>query len=132
MSKIEKIMENMSLEDKISQTAVISMQKGVKAKCKPGAAFFFGQIITEADEAGIDELRGYVKELVDDSNINPLITTDFENGCGSMVRKLTPFPYLMGLGAARNKEIAYNYGKATALEAKVVGCLLYTSPSPRD
>lgn len=59
MSKIEKIMENMSLEDKISQTAVELMQKGVKAKCKPGAAFFFGQIITEADEAGIDEQRGF-------------------------------------------------------------------------
>lgn len=128
MSKIEKIMENMSLEDKISQTAVVLMQKGVKAKCKPGAAFFFGQIITEADEAGIDELRGYVKELVDDSKINPLITTDFENGCGSMVRKLTPFPYLMGLGATRNKEIAYNYGKATALEAKVVGANWSLSP----
>lgn len=128
MSKIEKIMENMSLEDKISQTAVILMQKGVKAKCKPGAAFFFGQIITEADEAGIDELRGYVKELVDDSKINPLITTDFENGCGSMVRKLTPFPYLMGLGATRNKEIAYNYGKATALEAKLVGANWSLSP----
>ena len=128
MSKIEKMISEMSLEDKISQTAVIIMQKGVKAACKPGAAFFFGQIITEADEAGIEELRGCVRDLVNDSKINPLITTDFENGCGGMVKKLTPFPYLMGLGATANEELAYNYGKATALEAKTVGANWSLSP----
>ena len=53
MSEIEKMISNMSLEDKISQTVVVIMQKGVKATCKPGAAFFFGQIITEADEEGM-------------------------------------------------------------------------------
>lgn len=128
MINIDKMISNMSLEDKISQTVVVIMQKGVKATCKPGAAFFFGQIITEADEEGIDELRGYVRDLVEDSKINPLITTDFENGCGSMVKKLTPLPYLMGLGASANSELAYNYGKATALEAKVVGANWSLSP----
>ena len=58
-------LEEMSLREKINQTIVIQMQKGQSVDFAPGAAFFFGQIITEADEAGLDELRGYVKELSD-------------------------------------------------------------------
>lgn len=104
------------------------MEKGKRLDEKPGAAFFFGQIITEADDAGLDELRGYVDELCNNCDIPPLITSDFENGCGSMVDGLTPLPYLMGLGATNDESLAYDYGKATALEARSIGANWTFSP----
>lgn len=118
----------MSLRQKINQTIVVLMEKNKKIDFCPGAAFFFGQIITEADETGLDELRGYVKELVGHCDIPPLITSDFENGCGSMVKGLTPLPYMMGLGATNDTQLAYDYGKATALEARSVGANWTFSP----
>lgn len=126
-SKIPSI-EAMTLREKINQTIVIQMKKGETVDFTPGAAFFFGQIITEADEAGLDELRGYVKELCDNCDIPPLITSDFENGCGSMVKSLTPLPYMMGLGATNDAQMAYDYGKVTAIEARSIGANWTFSP----
>lgn len=122
------IIKKMSLREKIQQTVVVLMEKGKKIEISPGAAFFFGQIITEADNTGINELRGYVKDLYDLCKIPPLITSDFENGCGSMVRGLTSLPYLMSLGATDDEGLAYDYGKATALEARTVGANWTFSP----
>ena len=128
MKKNIPSIEKMTLREKINQTIVIQMQKGETVDFAPGAAFFFGQIITEADEAGLEELRGYVKELADKCDIPPLITSDFENGCGSMVRALTPMPYMMGLGATDDAQIAYDYGKVTAIEARSIGANWTFSP----
>ena len=120
--------EKMTVREKINQTIVILMKKGETVDFTPGAAFFFGQIITEADETGLEELRGYVKALNDKCDIPPLITSDFENGCGSMVKSLTPLPYMMGLGATNDAQIAYDYGKVTAIEARSVGATWTFSP----
>ena len=120
--------KNMTLREKINQTIVVLMEKGKRIDFTPGAAFFFGQIITEAEEGGIEEMRGYVKDLMDGCEIPPLLTSDFENGCGSMVKALTPLPYMMALGATDDTEIAYNYGKVTALEARSIGANWTFSP----
>ncbi len=118
----------MTVEQKILQTKIALMKKGERLSDKPGAAFFFGQIITEADEEGLDQLRSYVNEVYEDADIPPLITSDFENGCGSMVKGLTQLPYLMGLGASKNTQLAYDYGKVTALEARSLGANWSFSP----
>ena len=120
--------KKMSLKDKIDQTVVVLTSKGKKFDFCPGGAFFFGQIITEAEEAGLNELRGYVKDLTDNCHVPPMITSDFENGCGSMVKSLTPLPYLMGLGATNDPVLAYNYGLATAIEARSIGVNWSFSP----
>ena len=128
MFDIQKIMAQMSLRDKINQTVVVLIEKNKKLNFAPGAGFFFGQIITQADEAGVEELREYVNELYDNCDIPPLITSDFENGCGSMIKGLTPLPFMMGLGATADSKLAYDYGKATALEARHVGANWTFSP----
>lgn len=120
--------QDMTLREKIHQTIVIKMEKDKSVDFAPGAAFFFGQIITEADNAGLEELRGYVRELSAKCEIPPLITSDFENGCGSMVKALTPLPYMMGLGATNDEKTAYDYGKVTALEARSIGANWTFSP----
>ena len=121
-------MTDLSLREKILQTVVIRVDKDHFVSDQVGAAFFFGEIITEADEMGLDQARKTLAHYIDNAKIPILITSDFENGCGSMLKGLTPMPYLMGLGAANSEEIAYNYGKATALEARSVGANWSFSP----
>ncbi|MBC8596418.1 glycoside hydrolase family 3 protein [Qingrenia yutianensis] len=119
---------DMTLLEKILQTVVIKVDKDNFVSDKIGAAFFFGEIITEADEMGLDAARKTLAEYIDNADIPILITSDFENGCGSMLKGLTPLPYLMSLGAADSEKLAYNYGKATALEARSVGANWSFSP----
>lgn len=119
---------DISLEDKILQTLCVRLKPGVFDPRKFGAAFFFGEIITDADEMGLDNARKFLHQYVENADIPLLVTSDFENGCGSMLKGLTPFPLMMGLGATNSEEIAYNYGKATALEARSVGANWTFSP----
>ena len=119
---------DMTLLEKILQTVVIKVDKDNFVSDKIGAAFFFGEIITEADEMGLDAARKTLAEYIDNADIPILITSDFENGCGSMLKGLTPLPYLMSLGAANSEKLAYDYGKATALEARNVGANWSFSP----
>ncbi len=119
---------DLSLQEKILQTVVIRVDKDNFVSDQVGAAFFFGEIITDADEMGIDCARKTLAQYIDNAKIPILITSDFENGCGSMLKGLTPLPYLMSLGATNSEEIAYNYGKATALEARSVGANWSFSP----
>lgn len=121
-------MKDLSLRDKILQTVVIKVDKDNFDPRKVGAAFFFGEIITEADEMGLEAARNTLAQYIDNADIPLLITSDFENGCGSMLKGLTPLPYLMSLGAANDEETAYLYGKATALEALSVGANWSLSP----
>lgn len=119
---------DLSLREKILQTIVIKVDKDNFVPDKVGAAFFFGEIITEADEMGLDEARSTLARYIDNADIPILITSDFENGCGSMLKGLTPLPYLMSLGAANAEKIAYDYGKTTALEARSVSANWSFSP----
>lgn len=77
---------------------------------------------------GIKAARNTIQQYVDNADIPILMTSDFENGCGSMLKGLTPLPYLMSLGATNSEELAYEYGKATALEARSVGANWSFSP----
>lgn len=120
--------KDLSLREKILQTVVERIKSDKVIDPNVGAVFFFGEIITEADEMGLNAARNTLAKFIDNADIPMLITSDFENGCGSMLKGLTPFPYLMSLGAANDEELAYNYGKATALEARTVGANWSFSP----
>ena len=120
---------NLSLRDKVLQTVVLRLNNGRESTVKnAGAAFFFGEIITEADDVGLEQAKSTLKRYTDECTIPMLVVSDFENGCGDMLKGLTPLPYMMGLGATNSEEIAYNYGKATALEARSVGANWTFSP----
>lgn len=119
---------DLSLREKVLQTLVIRLNKDQFDPRQVGAVFSFGEIITQADDVGLNNARKILAEYIDNAKIPVLITSDFENGCGSMLKGLTPFPYMMGLGATNSEEIAYNYGKATALEARSMGANWTFSP----
>ena len=119
---------DLSLREKALQTIVLQHKKGEFPTQKAGALFVGGEIITEASDMGLDNARNMLAEYIECSDIPPLITSDFENGCGSMLKGLTPLPYLSGLGATNNEHLAYEYGKATALEARSIGANWSFSP----
>lgn len=119
---------DLSLREKVLQTVVARYRKDRFLADKVGALFFGGEIITEAENMGLDKAREILCSYIDNADIPLLITSDFENGCGSMVKGLTPFPYLSGLGATNDPVLAYDYGKATALEARSIGANWSLSP----
>lgn len=129
-------LSDLSLREKALQTVVLRHKSGSFCTEKVGAVFFGGEIITEAADEGLDSARATLTRYMENADIPLLITSDFENGCGSMVKGLTPLPYLSGLGAANDPRLAYDYGKATALEARSIGtnwsfspvCDLLTNP----
>lgn len=119
---------SLSIREKVLQTVVLRHKQGVFCEEKVGGLFFGGEIITEAEDVGLDAVRETLARYVDHADIPPLITSDFENGCGSMIKGLTPFPYLSSLGATNDPELAYRYGKATAMEARSIGANWSLSP----
>lgn len=119
---------DMTLKEKILQTAVVRIKREQFTPLQTGAAFFFGEIITDADDMGIGGARALLEQYQDQAEIPLLITSDFENGCGGMLQGFTEMPYLMGLGAAGSEKLAYDYGKATALEARSIGANWSFSP----
>ncbi|MBQ8618979.1 MAG: glycoside hydrolase family 3 protein [Clostridia bacterium] len=122
------MLHTLSIHQKAQQTAVLKIAKDRFVSDQVGAAFFFGEIITEASDIGLENGRRLLGRYTDNAEIPLLITSDFENGCGSMLRGLTVLPYMMSLGAAGDEQLAYDYGKATALEARSVGANWTFSP----
>ena len=61
-------------------------------------------------------------------HIPPLCTADLECGPGRVVLGGSEFPDFMGLGANDSEELAYEVGKATALEGRSVGLNWTFSP----
>lgn len=118
----------LSLREKILQTVVIKVDKDNFVSDQVGGAFFGGEIITDAEDVGLETGREILRRYQENAKIPILLTGDFENGCGSVWKGLTPLPYLMSLGAANDEQLAYEYGKATALEATMVGANWSFSP----
>lgn len=120
--------QDLSLREKILQTVVIKVDKDRFVSDPVGGAFFGGEIITDAEDVGIEAGRTILSQYKENAKIPILLTGDFENGCGSVWKGLTALPYLMSLGAANDAQLAYEYGKATALEATMVGANWSFSP----
>lgn len=122
------MLSHMTIRQKAQQTAVLRIPRDRFVSDQVGAAFFFGEIITEASDIGLDNGRRLLERYAQNAEIPMLLTSDFENGCGSMLKGLTILPYLMSLGAANDEQLAYDYGRATALEARSVGANWTFSP----
>ena len=83
--------QDLSLREKILQTVVIKVDKDRFVSDPVGGAFFGGEIITDAEDVGIEAGRKILSKYKENAKIPILLTGDFENGCGSMIKGLTPF-----------------------------------------
>lgn len=78
--------------------------------------------------ASVEHVRARVEALRSVCDVPPLCTADLECGAGRAVLGLTVFPDLMALGANDSEELAYEVGKATALEGRSAGLNWTFSP----
>ena len=134
--RIADITKRMSLREKIGQTVVLneSDTRNVKdiaahfSSYPVGGVFVGSEVIKDTGD-GRAEVLARTRELAGASARTPLVfASDMENGCGSMVKGLTPFPHQMALGATGSEKLAYDYGRYTALESRSVGVQWTFSP----
>lgn len=135
---IVKTWKDLSLKEKIGQTVVllVNPDKEIKTfgsieafleKYQVGGIFVGGEVIKEATD-GYEKIKNVISDYNKYSNIPLLVASDLENGSGSMINGLTVFPHMMALGAAASEELAYEYGKGTALESVPLGINWTFSP----
>ena len=74
---------SLSLREKVMQTVVLRIQRDAFVPEPVGAAFFFGEIITEESDLGLDQARAVLQAYADNAKVPILLVSDFENGCGS-------------------------------------------------
>ena len=60
---------DLSLREKILQTVILRINKDQFVSENVGAAFFFGEIITDADEMGLDCARRTLSQYIDNAKI---------------------------------------------------------------
>lgn len=79
-------------------------------------------------QGGIEETASMINELQKNAKIPLLVAADFENGIGMRIAETNTFPQNMAIGASQNYEFAYETGKATAIEALMLGVNLNFAP----
>lgn len=67
------------------------------------------------------EAAALLNELQSTSQFPLLIAADFERGISMRVNGGTSFPHSMAFGAARDRNLGFNFGKITAEEARAIG-----------
>lgn len=120
----------MSLREKIGQTCQAQLSQvlaradgdlaGYLARYPVGSLFAGKEIIGGA-EADAGRMREVLADCQRASAVPLSVAGDLENGAGGAIRGLTEFPQLMALGAATSPELAYDYGRWTAAEARQAG-----------
>jgi len=134
--QVSEMMARLSLREKIGQTVVLN-EPDIRnvgdltaffSRYPVGGMFVGSEVIKDAEDsrAGV---TARTRELAAANAGLPLVfASDMENGCGSMVEGLTPFPHQMALGATGSEKLAYDYGRYTALESRSVGVQWTFSP----
>ena len=69
----------------------------------------------------VEETASMINELQRNSKIPLLVGADFENGIGMRMNASNTFPHSMAVGSTYNSDFAYQTGKATAIEALMLG-----------
>lgn len=112
---------DLSLKEKVLQTSVVRVDNETFYPEKVGGIYLGGSVIDDLGNfEGVKTKETSIK-YKEHADIPMLICSDFEMGCGVCIPGLTELPMLMGLGAANDERLAYDYGKATAMEAVSIG-----------
>ncbi len=124
---VEAMLKRLSLEGKIGQMIMPratgyfvssqtdeyqKMMRLVKDRKVGGFCFFQGDIYTTAIT---------INKLQEISDVPLLISADFERGGPMRIRRMTPFPEAMAVGAMRRPDLAYKMGEIVAAESRAIG-----------
>ena len=131
---VEKTLASMTLYDKCAQIfmpAVFGRSLDQSSKEFKGALELvqvhgIGGIVIST--GNVEETASMINELQKNSSIPLLVSADFENGIGMRINATNTFPHSMAVGSAGNTYFAYQTGKATAIEALMLGVNMNFAP----
>jgi beta-N-acetylhexosaminidase len=124
---VDSIVASLSLEEKVAQMIMVrAYGHYVSEESDPfrrlarlvGTRKIGGIIMAQGDVYEEAMLTNRLQQL---AKIPLLVGADFERGVAMRVRRGTPFPDAMAVGAARQPELAYRMGLAIAEEARALG-----------
>ena len=124
---VTNTLESMTLYDKCAQIfmpAVFGKSLNQSSKEFKAALEFvqihgIGGIVIST--GNVEETASMINELQKNSKIPLLVGADFENGLGMRMNATNTFPHSMAVGSTYNTDYAYQTGKATAIEALLLG-----------
>ncbi len=124
---VDSVMATMTLEQKVGQMVMV----GVFGQYYSQQSDEFARLVRLVQEkhvGGFILWQGDVYEaavrlntLQGLSRLPLLVSADFERGVAMRIRRGTPFPDAMAIGATRNSRYAYEIGRAIAREARAIG-----------
>ena len=124
---IDSTMASMTLEEKVGQMVMVGVF-GQYYSYQSDEYARLERLIKEKHVGGFILWQGDVYEAVvrlnmlqDLSRLPLLVSADFERGVSMRIRRGTPFPDAMAIGATRNARYAYEVGRAIAREARALG-----------
>lgn len=127
-AKARELLDGMDIDRKIGQLLhpAMSPQTGEReiaeqlAGIEPGGVFLFG--------GTIDEVKKFTVTLQQQLSLPAVISGDLEAGAGKMIIGCTRLPSQMALAAVDDSDVAYQFGRATAIEARSCGIQWVFSP----
>lgn len=127
--KIDIMLENMSIEEKIAQMLIIEYDsdyvddnlKKFLNSTPPG-----GFILMKENITIFDKTRQFVSDLKENSRIPLIISIDEEGGSVQRLKYLmdssvSDIPFMYNVGLTNNYDLAYNIGKLIAEEVRTIG-----------
>lgn len=129
-ARVNQLLNGMSLREKIGQTCQVELSMVLAASSGdlpgyfarfPVGSLFAGREIIGGAEADASLMRKVLADCQRAAAIPLSVAGDLESGAGVAVRGMTPFPPLLSLGAAASPEMAYEYGRWTAIEGREAG-----------
>lgn len=124
---VDSMLAGMSLDEKVGQMVMVGVPGHFFAESTDQYARLL-RLVQERHVGGFILWRGDVLEsalrlnrLQSVARFPLLVSADLERGVPMRVRRGTPFPDAMAIGATRNTRHAYDVGRAIALEARAIG-----------
>ncbi|MCU0343468.1 MAG: hypothetical protein MUF28_06560 [Ignavibacterium sp.] len=131
---VENTLESMTIYDKCAQIFMPAVfgksldqsSKEFKAALELVQIHGIGGIVIST--GNVEETASMINELQKNSKIPLLVGADFENGIGMRMNASNTFPHSMAVGSTDNSDYAYQTGKATAIEALMLGVNINFAP----
>ena len=126
-SWVDSVLAGMSLEDQVGQLMMVGVY-GYYFSVESDQYVRLERLVREYRVGGVIVWPGDVmatavrlNSLQRLSRIPLLVSGDFERGVAMRLRRATPFPDAMAIGATRNPQYAYDVARAIAREARAIG-----------
>ena len=132
---VGRTLKRLTIEEKIGQMIACRFTADFRNADSPGLAALddlvakskIGGLILFAP-ARVYETAELANAFQRQARVPLLMAADFERGAANRITNATLFPPFMALGAAGSEELAYEVGRATALEGRAMGIHMAYAP----